>query len=100
MGRWRSNFQSTRVERWAPAQIWCRANNLTHLYEGNGWLDGANNQYPTDISDVSSFDAIDAAIAHFTDKNKFPMIEHIVLAGHSAGGQGKHVRSTSVQVPD
>ena len=56
-------------------------------------MEGGNNQYPTNISDVSSFDALDAAIAYFADKNKFPMIEHIVLAGHSAGAQGEQVSS-------
>ena len=62
-----------------------------HLNEGNGWSEGANNQYPTSISDISSFEAIDAAIAYVADKKRFPMIERIVLAGHSAGGQSKQV---------
>ena len=62
---------------------------MTHLHEGNEWFDGGNNQYPTSISDISSFDALDAAIAYVADKKRFPMITHIVLAGHSAGGQSR-----------
>jgi len=62
-----------------------------HMYEGNGWSEGADNQFPTNPigKDVSSFDGLDAAIAYFANKNKFPSIRHIVLAGHSAGGQSK-----------
>ena len=73
---------------------------LTHLREGNEWLEGGINQYPTSISDVSSFDALDAAIAYAADKKRFPMIEHVVLAGHSAGGQSRRLRSVRIQVPD
>ena len=65
---------------------------LTYLYKGNGWFEGADNQYPTNIDPVSSFDAIDAAIAYLADKDKFPMLQHIVLAGHSAGGQSRQTR--------
>jgi len=57
------------------------------VWKGNEWCEGGNNQYPTKIPGVSSFDALDAAIAYFTDKKRFPMIKNIILAGHSAGGQ-------------
>ena len=77
-----------------------RNNYLTHFDEGNEWSEGGNNQYPTSISDVSSFDALDAAIAYVADKKRFPMIKHVVLAGHSAGGQSRRVRSVQIQVPD
>ena len=66
-----------------------QADHLTYLSEGNGWSEGANNQHPTDPSGISSFDALDAAITYFADKDEFPLIEDIVLAGHSAGGQIK-----------
>ena len=71
---------------------WRGIDGLTNLYAGDGWFEGANNQYPTDTDSVSSFDGIDAAIAFFADKNKFPMLQHIVLAGHSAGGQSTQGR--------
>ena len=64
-------------------------NYLTHVHEGNEWFEGGDNVYPTNISDISSFDALDAAIAYVADKKKFPMIDHVVLAGHSAGGQSR-----------
>jgi hypothetical protein len=73
---------------------------MTHLHEGNGWFDGGNSQYPTNISSVSSFDALDAAIAYIADIKRFPMIQNIVLAGHSAGGQSRQARSIRIQVPD
>jgi len=57
------------------------------VWKGDEWYEAGNNLYPTSISDISSFDALDAAIAYITDKKRFPVIEHVVLAGHSAGGQ-------------
>ena len=73
---------------------------LTHVYEGNEWFEGGNNQYPTNISHISSFDALDAAIAYVANKKKFPMINHVVLAGHSAGGQSKRLHLIRIQVSD
>lgn len=35
----------------------------------------------------TSFDAMDALVRAFADKNRFPNIQEIVVAGHSAGGQ-------------
>ena len=69
--------------------VWLRNDYLTHFHEGNEWSEGGNNQYPTSINDISSFDALDAAIAYVADKKRFPMIEHLVVAGHSAGGQSR-----------
>jgi pimeloyl-ACP methyl ester carboxylesterase len=36
---------------------------------------------------LSSFDAIDSILARLADRSVFPNLAHIVLAGHSAGGQ-------------
>ena len=80
--------------------VWHRNDYLTRFHEGNEWFGGGNNQYPTSINDISSFDALDAAIAQFADKKRFPMIEHVVLAGHSAGGQSRRVCKIRIQVPD
>ena len=73
---------------------------MIHLNEGKGWSEGANNRYPTSIRGISSFDAIDAAIAYFADKERFPMIEHVVLAGHGAGARSKQVHAIRIQVSD
>jgi pimeloyl-ACP methyl ester carboxylesterase len=36
---------------------------------------------------ASSFDAVDAILARLADRKVFPSLKHVVLAGHSAGGQ-------------
>jgi hypothetical protein len=50
-------------------------------------MNGENNQYPPEQTDVSSFAAFDVLLSHFTDKTVFPHIKAITLAGHSGGGQ-------------
>ena len=35
----------------------------------------------------SSFEAVDALLALVADRTRFPNLEHVVLAGHSGGGQ-------------
>lgn len=41
----------------------------------------------TGASGLSSFDVIDALIARLSDREVFPRLSRIVVAGHSAGGQ-------------
>src|ERR1700758_3744881 len=36
---------------------------------------------------VSSFEALDATVAHLANRQIFPDLEQIVVAGHSGGGQ-------------
>jgi pimeloyl-ACP methyl ester carboxylesterase len=36
---------------------------------------------------VSSFEAIDAILAHLADRTLFPHLKNVVVAGHSGGGQ-------------
>jgi len=48
------------------------------------WESGANAAGPAPIS---SFDAIDAVLAHLADRSRFPDLAQVVLAGHSGGGQ-------------
>jgi pimeloyl-ACP methyl ester carboxylesterase len=36
---------------------------------------------------ISSFEAVDALLALLADKTRFPKLTHVVLAGHSGGGQ-------------
>ena len=77
-----------------------RNDHLTRLHEGDEWYEAGNNLYPTNISNISSFDALDASIAYVTDRKRFPMVEHVVLAGHSAGGQSRQLHSVRIQAPN
>jgi pimeloyl-ACP methyl ester carboxylesterase len=49
-----------------------------------GWEGGATALAPAPIS---SFEAVDALLALLADKTRFPKLAHVVLAGHSGGGQ-------------
>lgn len=61
------------------------------------WAQGADSIYPSNISDangdsfqppgVSSFEALDAVVAWFSNKTIFPNINTIIVAGHSLGAQ-------------
>jgi len=48
------------------------------------WPEGAPALGPAPIS---SYEVLDAILARLADRNRFPALRHIVLAGHSAGGQ-------------
>lgn len=52
----------------------------------NNWGDGSPSIYPAN-SDVGAFDALDAALAFFQDKTRFPNMVNVVVAGFSMGGQ-------------
>ncbi len=52
-------------------------------WTSEGWKSGQAAQNGPE----SSFDALDALVRAFADKERFPNIEEIVVAGHSAGGQ-------------
>ncbi|HUB10930.1 MAG TPA: hypothetical protein VMB34_03155 [Acetobacteraceae bacterium] len=50
----------------------------------NGWSGG----YPAIApAPLSSFDVLDAILRHVADRNVFPDLAEVVVAGHSAGGQ-------------
>lgn len=49
-----------------------------------GWEGGDAALAPAPIS---SFEAVDALLALLADKTRFPKLAHVVLAGHSGGGQ-------------
>jgi len=49
-----------------------------------GWESGADAEGPAALS---SFEALDAILARLADAATFPHLAHIVLAGHSGGGQ-------------
>jgi pimeloyl-ACP methyl ester carboxylesterase len=50
----------------------------------SAWEGGGDASGPAPIS---SFDAIDAILAELADRSRFPGLQQVVLAGHSAGGQ-------------
>lgn len=50
----------------------------------NDWSDGHDAQGPAPLS---SFDVLDAIFARLADRQRFPQLREVVLAGHSAGAQ-------------
>lgn len=56
---------------------------LLHWQAGD-WPAGLPAQGPVPIS---SYDVIDRILARLADRRLFPALQHVVLAGHSAGGQ-------------
>jgi pimeloyl-ACP methyl ester carboxylesterase len=57
------------------------------VWSGSQWSAGANNQYPHASHNVSSFHVLDELIRYFDNREIFPQMTHIVLVGHSMGGQ-------------
>jgi pimeloyl-ACP methyl ester carboxylesterase len=51
---------------------------------GSDWRGGGPG---VGVDGVTSYDVIDELIRRFADKAKFPQLRHVVLMGHSAGGQ-------------
>ncbi|KAG7451784.1 uncharacterized protein BT62DRAFT_1071005 [Guyanagaster necrorhizus] len=51
------------------------------------WMGGHRNVGPISISNYSSFDALDTLVGYYMDKNLYPNLKVVVVAGHSAGGQ-------------
>lgn len=58
-----------------------------HCCLGTGWAGGDNNVFPTAQNTVSSFDALDQMLLFYDDKELFPNLRHLVVAGHSRGAQ-------------
>ena len=54
-----------------------------------GWKEGAGAIHPAGLDPVagSSFAALDAVLGHFADRARYPALDRLVVAGHSAGGQ-------------
>jgi pimeloyl-ACP methyl ester carboxylesterase len=51
---------------------------------GDDWRGGGPG---AGVPGVTSYGVIDELIRKFADKKKFPLLKHVVLMGHSAGGQ-------------
>lgn len=56
----------------------------TLRWDAQLWPEGAPALGPAPIS---SYDVLDAILARLADRARFPALRHVVLAGHSAGGQ-------------
>ncbi|MBE7210403.1 MAG: YXWGXW repeat-containing protein [Gluconacetobacter diazotrophicus] len=54
------------------------------VWPGTGWMEGGAADGPAPLT---AFDALDALIAHFSDRARYPALREIVLVGHSGGGQ-------------
>ena len=53
-------------------------------WQGNEWMAGGESTAPFRLS---SYDALDEIIARLGDRQQFPDLKHIVIAGHSGGAQ-------------
>jgi len=56
-------------------------------WEWTSWMGGLDASGPQALS---SFDVLDALIAHFVTRDSFPALQEIVIAGHSGGAQVAH----------
>lgn len=50
------------------------------------WVSGQKNTQPSTV-ETSAYEVVDELINYYLDKTKFPALEAIVFAGHSAGSQ-------------
>ncbi|KAJ9121863.1 hypothetical protein QFC22_002486 [Naganishia vaughanmartiniae] len=57
------------------------------VWQASYWASGANNQYPSTATSVSSYEALDQLIKYFDNRAMFPNMKHIVVGGHSLGAQ-------------
>ena len=57
-------------------------------WTNTGWRSGNNS---LDANDVSSFELVDAIIDRLADKSHFPVLEKVVITGHSSGALFAHL---------
>ena len=55
------------------------------VFSGGSWATGVNSAGPNGVS-ISSFEALDNLVNKFLDKDTYPNVQHVVIAGHSLGG--------------
>jgi hypothetical protein len=60
------------------------------VWQGSQWASGAANQYPYNHATISSYTVLDQIIQYYNNAAQFPNLKHIVIAGHSLGGQTVH----------
>ncbi|MBI2686576.1 MAG: alpha/beta fold hydrolase [Acidobacteria bacterium] len=51
---------------------------------GDDWRGGGPG---AGVASVTTYDVIDELVRRFADKKRYPQLKHVVLVGHSAGGQ-------------
>jgi len=72
------------------------------LFGHTTWVSGHKNIAP-DTVETSAYDVMDELVSYYMDTTKFPALEAVVIAGHSAGGQMTQryaaMRKTSDQDP-
>ncbi|KAL1744675.1 hypothetical protein HDZ31DRAFT_38076 [Schizophyllum fasciatum] len=59
----------------------------TLYWSGTTWMSGHYNLGPTNFANISSYDVMDDLIDYYLDKEQFPNLDQVVIAGHSAGAQ-------------
>ncbi|KAK0183697.1 hypothetical protein F5146DRAFT_659584 [Armillaria mellea] len=57
------------------------------LWGKTNWIGGSRNVGPDSVTGVSSFDVLDALVAHYMDRKLYPNLKILIIGGHSAGGQ-------------
>jgi pimeloyl-ACP methyl ester carboxylesterase len=57
------------------------------FWSGNEWREG---QPSVDPFNISSFAVIDSLLARLSDREHFPVLEKVILTGHSSGGLFTH----------
>jgi hypothetical protein len=60
------------------------------VWSGSNWASGAANQYPWNHASISSYTVLDEIIKYYNNAALYPNLKHIVIAGHSLGGQTVH----------
>ncbi|KAL1744906.1 hypothetical protein HDZ31DRAFT_73913 [Schizophyllum fasciatum] len=61
--------------------------NTTLIFNGTTWMSGHYSIGPGSFTNISSYDVVDDLLDYYLDKKRFPNLEKVVLAGHSAGAQ-------------
>lgn len=64
-------------------------------WSGNGWRDGQNSSGSVNLS---SFAVVDSLLIQFMNKERFPVLEEIVVTGHSSGGLFTHVYAAANKI--
>ncbi|KAH8832094.1 hypothetical protein DL96DRAFT_1589911 [Flagelloscypha sp. PMI_526] len=59
----------------------------TLVFDGTTWISGHDNAGPNNVKGFGSFSVLDSLVDYYMDKEAYPDLEQVVVAGHSAGGQ-------------
>lgn len=64
-------------------------------WNGSNWRDG---EHSSNTAVMSSFAVIDSIITQLADKQHFPVLEQVIVTGHSSGGLFTHVYGASNRI--